>query len=141
MVFTHDELDRMADEDLKDRVIRRSMYCGACGYNLRGLPHIHVCPECGNSYNARSRRRFGIFEPQQAEFPGPEIAGFLIFAVVTTVITWQGVVDKSKSYCLAGIGFGIVAILFLGRVWRRMSKLANAKLIALRIAEQEENQT
>src|SRR5215475_10741510 len=127
-MFTNDELDRLADDDFKNRIINTPTYCGTCGYNLKGLPYMHTCPECGNSYYARYRGRYGIFEPQQAEFPGPDILGFLILAGVAAALVWQGVADKCKAYCLAGIGFGVVAIFFLSRVWGRMSKLANAKL-------------
>ncbi|MBI1827569.1 MAG: hypothetical protein HY287_01770 [Planctomycetes bacterium] len=138
MVFTNDELDRLVDEDFKNRVIQQSTYCAECGYNLRGLPFLYSCPECGNSYNARPRGRFGIFEPQQAEFPIHDILGVAIFAGIAAFILWDGVAEKSTPYCLAGIGFAMAGLFFLARTWRRMGSLARARKIAMCIAEQED---
>ena len=47
----------------KMRVIRELLLeadyavCVRCLYSLRGLPHVHTCPECGASYDAPEIKR------------------------------------------------------------------------------------
>lgn len=38
--------------------IRDDVPCAACGYNLRGLPPVGKCPECGDSIRASLRLRW-----------------------------------------------------------------------------------
>lgn len=38
--------------------IREDVHCASCGYNLRGLPPIGKCPECGDSIRASLRLRW-----------------------------------------------------------------------------------
>ncbi len=67
-MLSHDDLDRL-NEQCGDRVIKRSMYCARCGYNLRSLPYRYNCPECGNRYHARTIRQKGIFLENETRFP------------------------------------------------------------------------
>ena len=71
-----DELEMMMDPN-RERVIAETLFCAECGYQLRMLPFIGRCPECGNAYNARSRHRKGIFVPELAEFPATDILAAL----------------------------------------------------------------
>jgi hypothetical protein len=42
-----------------ERILRESGFslCLKCGYNLRGLPEVHNCPECGSPYDIQDVRR------------------------------------------------------------------------------------
>ena len=61
MSFSQDEVERLMDQAEPGRGIDTSLYCAACGYNLRGLPHSGTCPECGGRYSTRSHLMKGIF--------------------------------------------------------------------------------
>jgi len=69
MSFNTDELDRLADEMLRGARLAHSVYCGECGYNLKTLPYLGQCPECGHRYNARPLKMEGVFNPQSLELP------------------------------------------------------------------------
>ncbi|MEK6676265.1 MAG: hypothetical protein AABZ47_11510 [Planctomycetota bacterium] len=68
-MLTSDELERLTDATWGDNSISMSLHCGCCGYNLRTLPYVYQCPECGREYSARPDRMHGIFFPDQAKFP------------------------------------------------------------------------
>ncbi len=63
--------------------IDESVYCGTCGYNLRTLPWIGRCPECGSHYNARWKTRHGIFLPQELRFPLGDVFTTTVCAATT----------------------------------------------------------
>ncbi len=81
MALGNAELERIADDMYKGRLLGHAVYCGNCGYNLKTLPYRYVCPECGSEYNARPRKMTGIFVPQEAEFPIRDIFSTLICAL------------------------------------------------------------
>lgn len=79
--------------------IGREVHCGACWYDLRGLPYIGRCPECGTRYNAWNSvrrleskcngRRDGYIRPISNVdiVPGPNdwrAAGLLLLMATTT---------------------------------------------------------
>ena len=88
MSLTGHDMEQIADEMYKDRRLRASVYCGQCGYNLRTLPYVYTCPECGNQYNARPRKMTGIFEPQEVFFPFTDFGLAFLGAVSTALIIW-----------------------------------------------------
>lgn len=139
MAFTKEELDRLADDDYKGRRLHRSTFCGKCGYNLRTLPYVYTCPECGNQYNARPRSMEGIFSPSDAKFPINDVAASMVFSAFGIVLIWSGVSPTIKWLVVAGIAFCLLAAFCAWRSWGRISRLAHATIIARRIAEEDED--
>ncbi len=106
-MLSHDELDRLVEQS-GDGVIKKSLYCARCGYNLRLLPYRYNCPECGNRYYARALRRKGIFMEDRAYLPIAEC----LYATLSGTIgvglllvcdgQWSTMVDGMRLfiYCL-----------------------------------------
>lgn len=86
MALSTSELERIADDMYRGRMLTLSTYCGDCGYNLRTLPYIYKCPECGNEYNARPLLMKGIFIPYRDDPPFRDLLGIVGFALATAVI-------------------------------------------------------
>ena len=137
MVVGTDELERLADDMYKDRVIASSVYCGHCGYNLRTLPYVYTCPECGNQYNARPLKMSGIFNPHTAEFPLRDIVVTVVCALITVVLGDSAI--RPVNYWLGvAIFFAIFAVLSGREAYVRMRRYVNAVSIIRRIAAEEE---
>ena len=88
MGMSRSDLERLADDTLKGRILLSSTYCERCGYNLRTLPYVYTCPECGNQYNARPLKMKGIFQPHTTRVPVGDVAagvfsvgGALLFGI------------------------------------------------------------
>ena len=96
MVVSHDDLDRLADDIYKNRRISGWIYCGNCGYNLRTLPYVYTCPECGHEYNARPLTMRGIFLPHEASFPLRDLAALLACVLGTVVFAVAHSAEKPR---------------------------------------------
>ena len=62
-------------------VVHRLGRCPICGYNLRGLPSTHRCPECSWPYDARTR----IWRPLK---PKAIFAGLIGFIGAIEGLVW-----------------------------------------------------
>ena len=132
------ELDRLADEQYLQRRITSSTYCGECGYNLRTLPYVYTCPECGNQYNARPLHRKGIFDPYALEFPLGDVAATLLSALCSIGIFIRGFRSSSAGTLLIGVMFLVLTILLGVKAYGRLARYLKAKAIARLIAAEEE---
>lgn len=99
-----------------DRRIISDAYCGRCGYNLRTLPYIYSCPECGNPYNARPLTLRGIFVPFDDWFRplGCFLLVPLLIAFAIPLIV-GGLASEDGFYLLVGVFAGIGAVGYLLR--------------------------
>jgi hypothetical protein len=138
MGLSQQELERISDDVYKNRRITASTFCGNCGYNLRTLPYVYTCPECGQSYNARPLVMKGIFVPYEVEIPW---ADFLGGGVFLSGAAWWGI----QWYLTGNAAYWVVAVLFLGvsglfgyRAQKVMGRLLKARWVARRIALEEE---
>ncbi len=86
MAVGSDELEKLSDDIYRERRIIGSVFCGKCGYNLRTLPYVHTCPECGNEFNARPLHLTGIFQLYEAEFPFRDAASTVVCALGAVVL-------------------------------------------------------
>lgn len=127
------ELDRLADDTYKNRVITGFIYCGHCGYNLHSLPYLYTCPECGQQYNARPSVMKGIFTPHAAHVPLSEIAGTLLFVVVAVTLIWSGVKGSGTIRIIAGAAIGILGITLGTQAYRRLMQYFKTMGLARRI--------
>ncbi len=127
------ELDRLADDTYKNRVITGFIYCGHCGYNLHSLPYVYTCPECGRQYNARPLIMKGIFSPHNAQLPVSEIAGMLLCLSVAVALIWSGVKDTGTVRIIAGTAIAILGITLGTKAYQRMMQYFKTMAIARQI--------
>ena len=132
-----DELDFMMDGK-HERVITDVLFCAACGYQLRMLPYIGRCPECGNSYNARSLHKEGIFVPQSAEFPATDILAALASAGAALWLA-GGLIRHFDLWTLVFLGlFGYLAVAFSRQSYARLGRFIKGQRLAEQIEREEE---
>ena len=131
------ELERLADDAYRDRRISGSIYCAACGFNLRTLPYLHRCPECGQEYNARPLKMTGIFLPQEAQFPARDAFGGLFWSVVCGVTLFQAYATSNSNTLVLSLAAAIMAAADLFIAHRRFNVWLKAIKIARRIAAEE----
>ncbi len=133
MVLGSEELERIADELDADRTIMSSLYCGRCGYNLRSLPFVYACPECGSRYNARPLKMEGIFLPHTAFVPAGDIVSFLFSTVVVAVTVTVGVKEQDPSWIVVGVPFAVLSILFARRAFTQLGLCLRFRTVGKRI--------
>ncbi len=137
MVLSQSELERLADDTYRGRIITGSVFCNECGYNLRTLPYVYTCPECGNQYNARPLVMKGIFQPYAAEIPWGDMfaAVFCVGGAVTALVDATNPINCTRVAVAAALIF--LAFLFASRASGGFRRLAKARGIARRIASEE----
>lgn len=139
MVIGSDELDRIADDIYTDRLITTSVYCGGCGYNLRTLPYVYTCPECGNKYNARPRKMKGIFNPHAVSFPVRDVLLTFGSAFGALVFGSAGVRAPNVASALFAGFFAIMAALSAREAYVGLGRFIKAFSIIRRIEAEEED--
>ncbi len=117
MALEHEQLEHMLEEDEGPRLMTQPAICDQCGYQLRGLPFVGRCPECGNSYRVRGRKTEGIFVPGSAEFPASD----LVAGLVRRFDLW--------SLLFAAI-LGYMGFVFLRQGLRRLKQFVRGQRIA-----------
>jgi len=137
MVVSHDELYRLADDIYKNRRITGWMYCGNCGYNLRTLPYVHTCPECGHEYNARPLTMRGIFLPHEARFPLRDLAAFLACVLGAVGFAYWSVRPPRVAQLSLASLFAGLSLWFAAHTYKRLAAFLKAVDISRRIAKEE----
>ncbi len=144
MALTKEELDRLVDETHHRGLIAGRVYCGNCGYNLKTLPYVYRCPECGNAYNARPLTMRGIFMPYQYAIPFRDLAATVVCAAGAATLGYFTLKFGSRAqpvafmipYLLAVV-LGLIAVLFAWRSYEELCRFALSRSIARRIAAEE----
>lgn len=139
-MFTESDLEKIADDTWKDRRITSPTYCSRCGYNLRTLPYVHRCPECGNPYNARVLVMQGIFVPTDGLAPTFETFIVFVWAGMGAVVAYSsprpfepaiwGVIGACAVLCAISASMAY-------RGWRRLIRY---KMVEARILREEEDE-
>jgi len=133
MAFSRSEIERLADDQYQGRTIHGSVYCGNCGYNLRTLPYVYTCPECGSGYNARPLQMKGIFQPHDAKIPFGDMATVL-FCGASAVLLSARAINTARPEILAfGVALGVLTVIFWYRTVAEFRKLAKNRAIAKRL--------
>jgi hypothetical protein len=138
MTLSSSELDRIADDIYKDRRISGSVYCGTCGYNLRTLPYVYTCPECGQEYNARPLVMKGIFAPHDADIPFGDFASALFCAAAAYVIGQFAFEPIDPVRLIVGGVFAGFSLIFVHRTYVRFLTFLKARRVARRIAMEDD---
>jgi hypothetical protein len=138
MALREDEIDRCLDETVAGRSIERSLYCAECGYNVRGLPVIGVCPECGHRYNARRHKMTGIFRPHALALPISEVLSALLSLGVAAVFAAWAVQSPEQGWAfLPVLVFGVLGALFVRVSYLKLARYVHLRNLVRRIREEE----
>jgi len=139
MVLGTDELERLADDAYKERRIGGTVYCGGCGYNLKTLPYMYQCPECGQEYNARPLVMKGIFLPQSMSPPVVDMAAVVFCGPIAFFL----IDGATQPFEPAGFAMGILAailtVVYFGICIRRWRALIQSHVILRRIHRYEDD--
>lgn len=132
MSLGSDELSRLT-ESYGDRRIGGSLYCGNCGYNLKTLPYVYKCPECGNAFNARPLSMKGIFLPVDTSMPWSSALGALCFVTLTVVMLVRGLNPIDGFRIFAAVLCALVAVYHIWSGKRRLRRFLKYRFIARQI--------
>ena len=138
MDVDQDRLEREAHDAYTDHIITGSIYCGSCGYNLKTLPYVYTCPECGNEYNARPLHMHGIFTPHAIEFPFGASVGAMACTLGAVFVGYIAVRSPRIAPILLAMLLVAATILLMRDAYVRMKQYLKAREIARYIAATEE---
>jgi hypothetical protein len=135
MSLGSDEINRLMTESMPGWGITASLFCGTCGYNLRGLPYSGVCPECGHRYNACDHRLTGIFLPNAVPFPGSDLACTVLSFGMAGLLALIAMSERGAIVpAIAFAGFGVAFAYF---TWRKARLFVRAQRILRRIEREQ----
>ncbi|UCE62189.1 MAG: hypothetical protein JSU63_10855 [Phycisphaerales bacterium] len=137
MGLSNSELESMADDIYRNRRITGSIYCGTCGYNLKTLPYVYRCPECGHHYNARPFAMKGIFFPQVTTPPVADPLAAVFFAAIAFPILCAAFTPFNGSMLFIGLTFAGLTAYFAGRAYVHFRAYQDYRSISKRIIEEE----
>jgi len=137
-MFNLSDVERIADDIWKDRRITSATYCGECGYNLKTLPYVYTCPECGNQYNARPLAMKGIFLPQEGTAPMQETTAVLVWAgIAFAIFRFSPRPLEPASWVMSGVAAAL-SLINVGLSIRRWRRFIHTRVVAHRIVRSEE---
>ena len=125
--------------DELERTLSRSVFCDRCGYNLRRLPYVGRCPECGNAYNARPLRLKGIYHAFDRKFPLLDI--FVAIACVATgvVMIVRSLNPVSRWGLIGGSAFVLLGLAFAATAYGDATRYLRFRGIMRRAEIEEED--
>ncbi len=112
------------------------VFCATCGYSLRGLNVVGVCPECGKEYNARPMKMVNVRHPYGTALPWGNIWSAVIGGIITMLLV-QSLATQFyvMTAVLAGV-FGVATVAFVRLALRGINDHRHAQR-ALRQMEEE----
>ncbi len=155
MVLGSDELQDLSEELYAEHRISSSLHCGNCGYNLRRLPYVYTCPECGNAYDANALKMTGIFLPGTGSFPWSDLLAAILcllsaaLLVATSFEAAPAPVGSSPRLALTqlrvfdpgrlvfGMLLAALAPIYLGRVFSQFKRFLKRLVIHRRILSED----
>ena len=138
MALSRAELDRLAEDILADRIIVGNVYCGRCGYNLRMLPYMGRCPECGGEYNARPLRMQGIFDARLVVLPASDIFAAILTLGLGATLILSGIRPMVEWRLFWGAVSMVLGVFFARSSWVCMARFFYFRRIARRIEMDED---
>jgi len=140
MPISRDFRERLEDDILYDRRITGSMYCANCGYNLKTLPRVYTCPECGSSYNARRQPMKGIFSPYDAEPPISTVAWALGCSLITALLLVGSFNPFREDIFFVGLLFGVLAVCLIYRAFGAVGRFLKFRALSKYIVHRQEDE-
>ena len=137
MVLGTDELERLADDAYKERRIGGTVYCGGCGYNLKTLPYLYQCPECGQEYNARPLIMKGIFLPLNITPPFADMAAVVFCGPIAFFLIDGATQPFEPAGFTLGVLAAILTVVYFGICIRRWRTMIKTRIILHRIDRYE----
>ena len=136
MVLSNHELDRIAEDIYRDRRIRSSIHCAKCAYNLRTLPYVYSCPECGQPYNARPGSMKGILISKTVGFPVGHALAAALFLIVTIPMVWAAFSAPTPMRIALSVAFGTGTTIILLRTIPLLREFSEVRRLARSIVEE-----
>jgi hypothetical protein len=133
------ELDPQTRAAETGRAIGHSLFCGRCGYDLRSLPYLGRCPECGQKYDANATKMEGIFRDEEVELPIGDGLGFLLFAVFTVCLIGSSLKPFASGRLFMGLITGVLMLVFAVRGYARLETFLSFHRVAKRIRRQKDD--
>jgi len=130
--------DQLSDDVFKDRRISATVFCGKCGYNLRTLPYLYQCPECGNEYNARPLVMKGVFLPQRTPAPWIDMLAVPFFGYFAYTFISEALPVRAYVHLAVGAIAAALGLVYLGLVVRKWRTLIRGRILIHRIARSRE---
>ena len=109
------------------------LHCARCGYNLRTLPYLGRCPECGGNYNARPLRMDGIFTAQMLVFPTGDVVSAVFTCGLAAALIPGGVGSQDEWRLFCGLICIVMGSFFVRSAWRRAARYFRFRARARRI--------
>jgi len=124
------EIERFQASEEGKTTITSPIFCGNCGYQLRMLPQIGRCPECGNHYNTISRTVKGIFTPASIKFPTFNLAaGLACLALLFWLV--QGILQEFDIWALLLTAvFTVLTPIFIKQTASELIRFVHARQVA-----------
>jgi len=137
MIHSESQKERDADDAYRDRRIRTSIYCNKCGYNLRTLPYVYNCPECGNPYRARGISTIGIFTRQTAAVPFGDIIASVLFGITAFVLLIRAIRPLDQGRLIVAAVFVALTAWFVVRSCNGFQEYMRQRTVEREIAKEE----
>ena len=134
-----DELERLADDIMLDRLITGDLFCAECGYNLRTLPRRGRCPECGSDYNTRKVLLEGVFAAGMLVFPTGEVLGAMVTTGLVGVFLAWGIRPVVEWRLMFAVVFAVLAVLYLKPAWKSLGRYMRFRGIVRRIQRDDQD--
>jgi hypothetical protein len=132
------ELERIVDQTYAERRISDSTYCAHCGYNLRTLPYVGICPECGRRYNARPLKMENIFNSYGIVLPYSETFSAAL-GIGLAIALFRGAAGSGDaSRVTFGVIFAALGITFAVRAFVQTRRFLRTREVLKRVEAEEE---
>lgn len=124
--------------DELERTLSYSVFCDRCGYNLRRLPYVGQCPECGNAYNARPLKLKGIYHAFDLKFPLSDIIVAIGCVSLGVVMIYRSLDSPVGWRIISGSTLVLVGSLFTSTAYADATRYLRFRRIVRRAELDEE---
>ena len=131
---------KVGQEILQARGIDRTLFCAECGYNLMTRPMIGRCPECGQTYDARSGSRRGILGDVPVRWPTGDYFFTVISAGLAAYLFYRGFDESAPWFFVFGFPFLVMAMLLIRSLWRNTREAWRLRSLQREAQLQEDDQ-